>query len=89
MYVYKYVNQKGSAAILAIKRSAGIAPEVNLRNPLHTGDEAYKRGIQPGFKTKTTHHQKSKTEVVRIKRTDVLQLKKINENFQIFLLTLQ
>ena len=36
LYVYKYVGQKGSPAILAIKRS----PEVNLRSPLRAGDEA-------------------------------------------------
>ena len=31
--MYKYADQiKSSAAILAIKRSAGVAPEVNLRN---------------------------------------------------------
>ena len=29
----KYVDQKGSAGILAIRRSAGVAPEVNLWNP--------------------------------------------------------
>ena len=28
----KYVGQSGSAAMLAIKRSAGVTPEVNLRN---------------------------------------------------------
>ena len=33
MYVYKYVDQRGSDAMLDIKRSAGVAPEVNPRNP--------------------------------------------------------
>ena len=33
-----------SAALLATKRLAGVAPEVNLRNLLFAGDEAYKRG---------------------------------------------
>ena len=28
----KYVGQSGLAAMLAVKRSAGVAPEVNLRN---------------------------------------------------------
>ena len=36
-----YLNQKGSD-VLAVKRSAGIAPEVNLRNLLHPGDTAHK-----------------------------------------------
>ena len=29
---HKYVGQKGSAAMLSIKISAGVAPEVNLKN---------------------------------------------------------
>ena len=32
-----------SGAMLATKSSAGVAPEVNLRNLLHAGDEARKR----------------------------------------------
>ena len=35
----RYLDQKGSAAMLVIRRLAGVAPEGNLRNPLHTGDE--------------------------------------------------
>ena len=35
--VCKYVDQKGSTAMLAAQRSAGVAPEVNMRNPLHIG----------------------------------------------------
>ena len=38
--VYKYVDEKGSAAMLAIKRSVGVVPEVNLRNQLHAGHKA-------------------------------------------------
>ena len=41
--MYRYVDQKGSAA----KRSVGVTPEVNLRNPLHVGDEESRRGIYP------------------------------------------
>ena len=37
--------------MLAIKRSGGVAPEVNLRNPLDTGKKAHQRGIHPGFET--------------------------------------
>ena len=36
-----------SVAILAAKRSAGVAPEANLRNPLRVGDEARKQGNLP------------------------------------------
>ena len=37
--------------MLVAKRSAGVAPEVNLRNPLHAGEKARKRGIRPSFET--------------------------------------
>ena len=36
-------GSKGLAAMLAIERSAGVTPEVNLRNILHTDDEACKQ----------------------------------------------
>ena len=47
-----------------IKRSAGVALKVNLRNLLHTGDQARKQEIHPGFETQGRHHQKSKTWVL-------------------------
>ena len=34
-----------------LKLSAGVAPEVNLGNPLHTGVDARKQGIHSGFET--------------------------------------
>ena len=40
--LHKYVDKNGSAAMLAAKRSAGVASEANLRIPLHTGDKAHK-----------------------------------------------
>ena len=43
-HVCRYVDQKGSAAMLTSIQSAGVVPEVNLRNPLCTGEEARKRG---------------------------------------------
>ena len=52
LYVHKYVDQKGSAAMPAVKGSAGVAPEVNLRNPLHAGDEACWEEMHLGFETK-------------------------------------
>ena len=36
--------------MLAAKRSAGVAPEVNLRNPLHIGEEVRKQGIHLALK---------------------------------------
>ena len=61
--ICKYVDWKGSAAMQATKRSAGVAWDVNLRNPLHTGDKAHKWGLQPGFETQSGRHQKSKTDI--------------------------
>ena len=62
-HVCRYVDQKGSAAMLTSIQSAGVTPEGNLRNPLCTGKEAHKQGIQPGFKTQGRRHQKSKIRV--------------------------
>ena len=47
VYMSKY---GGLIAILAGKRSVGVALEVNLRNPLHVGNKAFKLGIHPGSK---------------------------------------
>ena len=41
--VLKYMDWNGSVAMLVAKRSAGVTPEVNLRIPLHTSDEACKQ----------------------------------------------
>ena len=49
MLVCVQVNQKGSAATLAAKRLAGVAPEVNLMTLLHAGEEAFKGGIHPDW----------------------------------------
>ena len=45
------------------KRSAGVAPEVLLRNPLRQGDKVRKRGIHPGFEIQDRRHQKAETGV--------------------------
>ena len=45
--------------MLAAKREAGVAALMNLKNLLHTGDEAHKWGIHPGFKTQSKRHHKS------------------------------
>ena len=49
--------------MLGVKRSAGVASEVNLRKPLQAGDKVHKQGIYPGFETLGRRHLKSKTEV--------------------------
>ena len=40
--VCKFIDKKGLAVMLTVKRSAGVTSEVNLRNPLHMCDEARK-----------------------------------------------
>ena len=42
MDVCKYVDENGSAVMLAAKRSAGVTPKVNLRNLLYTVNKAHK-----------------------------------------------
>ena len=51
---------KGLDNMLATKKSAGVAPKVNLRILLHTGDKPYKKGIHPDFQSQVRLHQKSK-----------------------------
>ena len=51
-------------------QSAGVAPEVNLRNSWHAGDKACKRGNHPGFETQGRRHQKSKTGVLVASKKD-------------------
>ena len=56
--------------MLADKRSAGVTPEVNLRNPLYPGE------IHIGFETRGRRHLKCRTGVSYsspTKRTDILQ----------------
>ena len=59
----KYVGRNVSSAMLAAKKSAGVAPEVNMRKPLHTGDKAYKREIHPGFETLPPKKKKIKRKI--------------------------
>ena len=72
MFVHKYVDQNGLSAMLAIKKSRGVTPEVNVRNLLCTGDEANKQAMHHGFET---HHRSSKQGYQRPrKKTDVLHI---------------
>ena len=47
MLVCKYVDENSLAAMLAANRSAGVAPEVNLRILLCAGNKAHKKGDPP------------------------------------------
>ena len=57
------MDQKGLVELLDSKRSAGVAPNVNRRNPLHVGNDTGKWGIELGFGTQGRNHQKSQTGV--------------------------
>ena len=76
--------KKCLAAMLAVKRLTSVTSEVNLRNPLHSSEEADTRGIYSGFEIQSRRHQKSKTGLRGIsgptKRTDVLQIYFVKES---------
>ena len=64
MVVCRYVDEKVSAAMLATKRSVGVAPELYFRE--HTSYMSLPSTVNAahsGFKTQRRHHQKSKTGV--------------------------
>ena len=55
--------KNGLAPMLPVKGSAGVTPDVNLRNPLHAGGEARKQVIRPGFEIQDRNHPEFKTGV--------------------------
>ena len=80
MLVCKYVDETGLATMLAAKRSAGVAPEVNLRIPLNAGGEACKwgGGSTLALKPVTTSLEVQNRDISGpTKRTDVHQRKEI------------
>ena len=79
-HVCRYVDQKGSVAMLTSIQSAGVTPEVNLRNSLHAGDKACKQGIHPGFETQGRHYQKSKTGVSVTPQKGLMSSKNFKKN---------
>ena len=57
-------GKDGSAAMLAAKRSVGVAPEVNLRqNVTRMPPPNSNKAAHSGFETQRRRHQKSKTGV--------------------------
>ena len=59
---------------MVIEWPAAVAPEMNLKNQLHTVVKAHKQGIHPGIETQGRYHQKSKTGISNpTKSTDVLE----------------
>ena len=58
----RYMEDIGSAAMLATERLAGVAPEVNLRELVaHTPLPSANKAAHSGFETQSRHQQKSKT----------------------------
>ena len=53
MPAHRYMEENDLAAMLAAKRSAGVAPEVNFR-------ECVNKTAHSGFETQRRRHQKSK-----------------------------
>ena len=75
MPVHRYVEEIGSAAMLATKRLAGVTPEVNLREcvtcmPLPSVNKA----AHSGFETQRRHHQKSKMWVSVVSQKGLMSL---------------
>ena len=63
IYVWNGLSASGTEkrkvrtqCFLNAKMSAGVTPEVNLRNPTHAGDKACKQGIHSGFETQRIRH---------------------------------
>ena len=64
MLSHKYVEMIGLAAMLAAKRSAGVTPEVNLRECVtHAPLLSMNKATHSGFETHNKHQKKSKTGV--------------------------
>ena len=63
---HRYVAENDLAAMLATKRSAGVKPEVNLRECIkHIAHMPSMNEAAPcGFEFQMRHHQKSKTGVL-------------------------
>ena len=53
---HRYVEENGSAAMLVTKRSAGVAPEVNLRERItHMPVPSANKTAHSGFETQRRH----------------------------------
>ena len=62
MLACRYVEENGLAAILAAKRSAGVAAEVNLKEPVtHTPPPSVNEAAHSSLETQRRYYQKSKT----------------------------
>ena len=70
----RYVEEIGLAAMLATKRSAGVAPEVNLGECVtHMPLPSANKALHSGFETQRRYHQKSKTGISVAPKKDLFQ----------------
>ena len=77
MPVHRYPEEKGSAAMLAAKRSPGVAPDVNLRTHVTSIPlPGVNKSAHSGFETQRRHHQKSKTGVSVVPQKGLMSSKK-------------
>ena len=68
----QYMEENGSAAMLATKRLAGVTPEVNLRYYVtYTPPPSVNKATHSGFEIQRRHHQKSKTGYQRPHKKDL------------------
>ena len=64
MSARRYVEENGSATMLAAKSSAGVAPEVNLKGMCNSMPlPSMYKVVHSGFETQRRYHQKSKAGV--------------------------
>ena len=61
---HRYVEENGFVVMLAVKRLAGVTPEVNLREcATHMVVPSVNKAAHSGFETQRRLHHKSKTGV--------------------------
>ena len=82
MPAHRYMEEDGMAAMLANKRSAGVAPEVNLREcvtcmPLPSMNKA----AHSGFETERRHYQKSKIGVSVAPQKGLISSKNLKKKY--------
>ena len=74
----RYVGENGSAAILATKKSAGVASEVSLREHVtYTPPPNVNKAAHSDFETQWRCHQKSKKGVSVASQKRLMSPKKI------------
>ena len=71
MPAHRYVEEIGSAAMLVTKRSAGVAPEVNLRHASCMPPPSMNKAAYSGFESQRRRHQESKTRVSVAQKKDL------------------